>query len=186
MRSIRLVIFAVLVLNAFCVFSLSPATDQYYIVNASDSPVYMTIRFKYSERDGMNFCTGFGFLINFDYYEDNIFITGIHGERCREVNKRYLFPNGLIPFLALDFPIVSFPIFSLRANTVLASNLQHYVGLFHYLLEEFTIYDEESHVIMTMDDITEDSFTFQENINSYLIMLYITPELIKNGRQRHE
>jgi hypothetical protein len=65
-----------------------------------------------------------------------------------------------------------------------------YIDVFHYLVEVFIIYDAEGNVVMTLEDVTEESLTIIKlapdySTSSFHIKIVITPEIIRAGREKY-
>jgi hypothetical protein len=156
-----------LTLTVYSASGLSFPDDHYFIWNQSNEPIYITSYFKRTDGE---------ILINIDYFVDERFITKITGGDIEETYRNKRHPR--------EDMWNSFRLISFNANRILASNFNLYVELFHYLIEDFIIYDKDGHIIIKKDDITIDNFTFKDYSDWCSIMLIITQDMIEEGRRK--
>jgi hypothetical protein len=119
------------------------------------------------------------------YCRDNIYITTL------ELSWSAVYNKDLIP--------PSYPeraLFTIEQDLHLFTPPEEipeaipYIDIFHYLVEVFIIYDAEGNVVMTLDDVTEDSLTINKmapdfSTSSVQIKIVITPETVEAGRRKY-
>jgi len=188
---LKLYIFFILFLC--CLSSLFPSgqrIDKYYVVNKSDENIKVTVLYNEVMKQ-----TGV-----IDYYENGHYLGKIRitGGYARDlINYELPYFSGWINNRSNVFwnyisPIELYP-------GVRRENINDYIRvpdyeIFQLLLEQFIIRDMENNIIMTLDDISEDSFRIVKNHyappleNSReedIFGLIITREILEEGRERY-
>ena len=141
------------------VLAFSPPTDDFFILNRSNVPIYITSRFRYCHSPEYSGAIDHTCGFNIDYYVSDIFLTRIIMGTISEVENHIYYP--------VDNIWHSFRIITFRANSDLASDNNYYFNLFTYLLEEFIIYDNYGNIILTLSDIKVEDFTFEYIYDNY-------------------
>jgi hypothetical protein len=105
--------------------------------------------------------------MNLDVYRNEIFLTIIKKLRARSNSKFPVAPEGKIIIMDCEM-------------NILIGALEK----FQRILNNFIVYDAEGNIILTMDDINENTFITYEVINiEYVIK--ITPDIVEAGRMKY-
>jgi hypothetical protein len=169
--------------------SLASATsfpkDEYIFFNESNYPIIVNVTYKDIVHEGA--------VIN--YYENNKFINNIHIGYIGNFNK------DIIPSKEKSTIFLTEPYYYIVFNQekysymfgtpeeerlYLPGNNEENVlpptTVFHCLIQEFTVCDIEGNLIMTLDDITDSSFTIIDEYNKLIIL---TQEIVETGKQKY-
>jgi hypothetical protein len=156
--------------------------DKYGLVNETGSDILLTLKLK--DIAGQE---GGGFK-KIKYYRDNSYITTLELSFHSVYNKEPIPPASSYPHL--------WGFFQIERNLHLFTPPEEipeaipYIDVFHYLIEFFIIYDAEGNVVMTLNDVTEESLTITKmaphaSNSSVQIKIVITPEIVRAGREKY-
>jgi phage antirepressor YoqD-like protein len=145
-------------------FSWSPTTEIYVIQNDSNETLFYSV----SSLDELD---KFSEVL---YFEDGILVDKIQifGPPTKD-NRRRVSANG----------------FSMLVEVIKNINIGR-LQKFNRLFDTFIVYDSEGYIIMTKEDIDDNSFSieFGDIVNSYTMTgyyLHITQEMVEVGRQKY-
>jgi hypothetical protein len=174
-KGARFFLILLLLFSASYLFAFSWPEDRYMVVNESGSNVLLIAKLK--DISDMH--------RKIKYCRDHIYITTLILSWYTDYNKDLIPPS---------YPERS--LFKIEQDLHLFTPPEEipeaipYIDVFRYLLEVFIIYDAEGNVVMTLDDVTEDSLTINKlapdfSTSSVHIKIVITPETVEAGRRKY-
>jgi hypothetical protein len=104
-----------------------------------------------------------------DYFEDGVFIDQITVILSGTSGSYTILPGRRALIVAFDH-------YSYRTHIGVLEK-------FLLVVEDLVIYDSEGHTIMTLEDISEDTFSVEDYERGFVI--HITPEVIEAGRRKY-
>jgi hypothetical protein len=151
------ILFILTTLYLFC----GEPVDSYLLVNNSEDDIFIT----YDLKDIIGHNNGI-----IPFFKDDVLISNIYIIHYYPFAIKKSIPKS-------NFYDIG--IFFIRPNYEITPK-----DIFHSLVEEFIVYDIKGNIIMTIDDIDEESFTIFGSGARELI-IYITQETIENGRRKY-
>jgi hypothetical protein len=152
-------IFVFLVLLVFLLCGFSPIPDYYHIFNDTD----MDIVYDLQNKD-------IAIYSKIDYFDDGVFIDRITVLLAGTSGSYTILPGKRAHVVAFDH-------FSYHAHIGVMEK-------FLLVVENLVIYDSDGHTIMTMEDITANTFSVEDYGRGFVI--HITPEVIETGRRKYK
>jgi hypothetical protein len=159
----KIIILTYIYFTPFLLFSWGPTTESYLIRNDSNETIYFIVS-----------CTDeLHIFSEIPYFENGILIDFIKMYVPIETNTMYIVePNNFEKIVEVI------------KNTSIGM-----LDKFHRLFDGFAVCDSEGNLIMTIEDISENSFSVRGDIMNIYAMtrydLHITQEMVEVGRQKY-